>query len=187
MTGLAVHHSVTVHGDLGEAERHRELLAARAAALRERRQPPLRSVGELLVAWLAAEHDWEPSTWQGYRLGVRSLANSGLAGRAPATVPPPVVRAAMQRWTAAGAAPSTIALQVRTLRAAFGWAFEERLLAGHPLLGMRGPAQPEPRRDVPPEVVRELLVAADDDVLTVLTTPDVHHDRRVRQATGMAM
>jgi len=103
---------------------------------------------------------------------VRSEANSGLARRAPATVTPPVVRAAMQRWAATGAAPSTIALQVRTLRAAFGWAFEERLLAGHPLLGMRGPAQPEPRRDAPPEVVRELLVAADDDVLTALTTPD---------------
>jgi len=35
VTGLTVQHSVTVHGDLGEAERHRELLAARAAALRE--------------------------------------------------------------------------------------------------------------------------------------------------------
>jgi len=182
VTGRAVQHSVTVHGDLAEAERRRELLAAQAAALRARRQQPLRSVADLLAAWLAGEHDWKPSTWQGYRVGGRRLATSGLAGRPPAIVSPPVVRAAMRRWAPAGVPPSTVALQVRTLRAAFGWAFEQRLLAGNPLEGMRGPAQPEPRRDVTPDVVRQLLKAADDDVLAALTTPAAHRDRQVRHA-----
>jgi len=181
VTGLAVQHSVTVRGDLAQAERRRQLLAAQATALRERRRQPLRSVGELLVVWLAGEHDWKPSTWQCYRLGARSLATSGLAGRLPASVTPPVVRTATHRWAAAGIAPSSIALKVRILRAAFGWAFEERLIAGHPLQGMRGPAQPDPRRDVPPEVVRHLLQAAEDDVATALASTDSGGDRRVRQ------
>lgn len=99
-----------------------------------------------------------PRGWPGSTTGSRRLA--GLpAGRAqPGELRAGwMVRAAMQRLAAAIAAPSTVALQVRTLRPAFGWAFEERLLAGHPLLGMRRPAQPEPRRDVPPDVVWELL------------------------------
>ena len=46
---------------------------------------------------------------------------------------------------------------------------------------MRGPAQPEPRCDVPPEVVRHLLQAADDDVATALASADSGGDRRLRQ------
>lgn len=51
-----------------------------------------------------------------------------------------------------------------TLRAAFGWAFAERLIGCQPLEGFREPAQPDPRRDVPVDVVIVLLLAADDEV-----------------------
>ena len=46
-----------------------------------------------------------------------------------------------------------MALHVRTLRAALGWAFAQRLIACQPMDGMRGLPQPEPRRDVPVAVV----------------------------------
>jgi len=75
-----------------------------------------------------------------------------------------VLRAALQAWQAAGVPPSTAALHARTLRAALGWAFDERLIASQPLQGMRGPGQPEPRRDVPLHVVRALLNAAQAEV-----------------------
>lgn len=59
---------------------------------------------------------------------------------------------------------STAALSMRILKAAAGWAHDERLLAAHPLAGMRGPGPGEPRRDVPLPVVRELPLRADQDV-----------------------
>lgn len=55
-------------------------------------------------------------------------------------------------------------LRVRTLRSALSWAYAEGLIWGQPLAGVRGPGQPEPRRDVPAPVVRDLLAAADAEV-----------------------
>jgi len=166
--------SVTVHGELAEAEQRRAMLAAQAEALRASRQRPLQTVADLLAVWLSAEHDWKPSTRQGYRLAGRRLSGDPLSRRPPAGVTPPVLRAAMRTWTGAGVPVSTVALHVRTLKAAFGWAFEQRLIAAHPLAGMRGPGQPQPRRDVPVEVVGELLHAAECDVTAAagLRSPD---------------
>lgn len=66
---------------------------------------------------------------------------------------------------------------------AFGWAYEQRLLASQPLAGMRGPGQAELRRDVPIEVVRDLLAAADRDVDTARQLPSgPAHDRRRHRA-----
>lgn len=164
VSGRSISRSVTVVGDLADARRRQEELAAQAAALRLSQQQPLRTVGELLERWMSAEHGWKPSTWSGYRLAVRRLTADPLAARAPASVSPPVLRAAMRAWSERGIPTTTISLHVRTLRSAFGWAFHERLLASQPLAGFRGPPQPEPRRDVPLDVVRELLAAADHDV-----------------------
>lgn len=151
-------------GELADARRRQEELAAQAAALREAQQAPIRTVGELLERWLGHEHDWKPGTWRGYRDTCRRLCQDPLMRRVPATLTPPVMRAAMNAWKASGTPTTTVSLQVRTLRSAFGWAHQQRLLASQPLAGMRGPSQPEPRRDVPLEVVRELLRAADVDV-----------------------
>lgn len=171
VSGQSVYRSVTVHGELAEAEQRRVLLAAQAEQLRDRRQRPLRTVADLLEVWLAAEHDWKPSTWQGYRQAARHLTADPLARRAPATVSPPVLRAAMRTWTQTGVPATTSGLRARTLKAALGWAFEQRLIACQPLQGMRGPGQPAPRRDVPLPVVRELLVAARQDVLNLAAAP----------------
>ena len=159
-SGRPLLRSVTVHDDLEQAEQCRALLAAQAEQLRERRRPPLQTVAELLEVWLAAAHDWKPSTWRNYRQAVRRISLTALAGRRPDAVSPPVLRAALHEWQCSGVAEATVALHARTLKAALRWAFDERLLAGQPLVGWRGPRQPPPRRDVPVEVVRALLVAA---------------------------
>ncbi len=171
VSGRPVYRLVTVHGELADAEERRALLAAQAEQLRARRQQPLRMVRDLLDLWLSAEHTWNPSTWQGYRLAARRLAADPLSLRPPEQVSPPVLRAALRAWQADGLARSTAALHVRTLRAALGWAFDERLIASQPLVGMRGPGQPHPRRDVPLHVVRMLLDAA-QAVLEQARTPD---------------
>lgn len=173
VSGQPVQRSVTVHGDLAEGQRRRALLAAQAEQLRGRGIPPVRSVADLQAVWLVADHDWKPSTWVGYRQTARRLTAEPLARRAPAAVSPPVLRTAMDGWERAGVPVSTRALWVRTLKAALGWAFDERLLTCHPLQGMRGPGQPEPRRDVPLTVVRELLEAAADDVQRLAIAPPV--------------
>ncbi|MBW3647478.1 MAG: hypothetical protein KY440_06860, partial [Actinobacteria bacterium] len=144
VSGDPVQHSVTVRGELAEAERRRVMLAAQAEELRRRKQRPLRTAADLLETWLTAEHDWKPSTWQNYRQATRRLSADPLARRAPGSVSPPVLRAAMSAWELAGVPTTTSALPARTLKAAFGWAFEQRLLACQPLQGMRGPGQPAP-------------------------------------------
>lgn len=171
VSGRSVYRSVTVQGELADVEERRVLLAAQAEQLRVRRQLPLRTVADLLELWLAAQHDWKPSTWQGYRQTARRLSADPLAGRTPATLSPPVLRAAIAEWQRRGVPTTTAALWARTLKAALGWAFDERLLPAQPLQGMRGPGQPEPRRDVPLTVVRELLAAAASDVEELRSGP----------------
>lgn len=89
--------------------------------------------------WLATERDWKPSTWQGYRQVARRLTPDPIERQAPATLSPPVPRAAMSAWERPGVPTTTRALCGRTFKAALGWAFDERLLACKPLQGMRGP------------------------------------------------
>ncbi len=125
--------------------------------------------------WLAAEH--EPAAWRGYRLAAGRLARDALANGAPSRLSPPVLRAAMGDWAAAGVPATTVALHVRTLKAALGWAFDERLIGYRPLEGMRGPSPPEPRRDVPVEVVRVLLAAAHENLQACATRDRSDPDR----------
>lgn len=66
VSGRSAGHSVTVRGDLVEAQRQRELLAAQAEVIRASHGRAPKTVAELLRVWLQAEHDWKPSTWQNY-------------------------------------------------------------------------------------------------------------------------
>lgn len=145
---------------------------------------PLRTVGDLLEVWIGAGHDWKPATWVNYRGSVRRLLADPLAHRLLATLHPPVARAVMLAWTTAGMPVSTAALNVRILKAAAGWAYDERLLAAHPLGGMRGPGPGEPRRDVPLPVVRELLLRADQDVEVLRLTADADGSGRAGGSCG---
>jgi hypothetical protein len=136
VSGRAIVVSRTVAGDLAAAQERRALLAAQAEQLRAAGARPMRTLAELLAAWLAAEHDWKPSTWHNYRLAAARLTRDPLAARVPTRLSPPVVTAAVRAWRAAGVPPSTMALHVRTLRAALGWAYEQRLIVCQPMDGM---------------------------------------------------
>jgi integrase len=121
-------------------------------------------VGELLTAWLAADHGWRPSTISGYRSIVRFLTRDRIAGRRVVEASPVVVRAAGTAWREAGRAQPTIAGWVRCLRSAFGCAYAEGILDRNPLDGMRGPTQPGVRLHAPVEAVRAVLTKAENDV-----------------------
>lgn len=165
VTGRTVQRSITFRGTAGEARVRCDELAAACAARRDSaRAAPFATVGELLDRWLPAEHDWKPSTWVGYRSNARALSGYALSRERAEALTPHLVRLAMTRWAAAGATTSVTSGRFRTLRAALGWAYDERILDRHPLHAMRGPPRPEPRSHVPPDAVRALLRTAQEHV-----------------------
>lgn len=167
LSGRPVYRSATVHGDLAQAEQRRSALAAQAEQLRQARVRPVRTLAELLDRWLSVEHDWKPSTWRGYQQTVRRLSDGPVADRAPETLTPVVMRAVLRCWEHEGVPTSVRALHLRTMKSALAWAYSEGLIISQPLAGMRGPGQPDPKRDIPPEVVHELHHAATADVTLV--------------------
>ena len=102
VSGRSAVRSVTVRGDLEQAQQQRELLAAQAEALRANAGPPMRSLADLLAVWLQGEHDWKPSTWQSYRIATARLCRNPLATRAATRRSPRVMTAAIAVWRAAG-------------------------------------------------------------------------------------
>lgn len=178
--------SRTVHGDLAAAQAGRQALAAEATRIRAAQEGPPRTVAELLTVWLAAPHDWKPSTWHGYRTTGRRLNRDPLAARKLSRLSPPVMHAVIAAWSKAGIPASTQALNVRTLRSALGWAYEHRLVSSYPLDGLRGLPSPEPRRDVPVPVVAALLRAADDDLDFAHTGAQRHRAEQLRLLLHLA-
>lgn len=152
---------MTVHGSAADADARRAVLVAAQVRL-PGSQFTLRA---LLEVWLAADHPWKPSTVVGTRSVVRALSRDPLAGVPAARLSPPLVRAAMRRWVDGGAGPAVVGGRFRVLRSALSWAWDERLLAEHPLRGMRGPTRPPPRRPLPDEAVQALLDTAESRVL----------------------
>lgn len=172
-TGRTVQRSYSFHGDHDGAEARCAELAAEHAARRVLvRAAPFLTVGALIDRWIAAHHDWTPSTWSSYRSNARALAADPIAARRVTTLTPEIARAAIARWHAGGAQPSVLSGRFRALRAALGWAYDQRIIDRHPLDGMRGPPQPLPRLHAPPGDVIRLLrhaervvekMQADDD------------------------
>jgi len=158
-----VYRSVTVHGDLAQAEQRRSAMAVQAEQLRQARVRPVGTMGELLDRWMSVEHDWKPSTWRGYQQTVRRLSDGPVADRAPETLTPMVMRAVLRDWEHDGVPASVRALHLRTVKSALAWAYSDGLIINQPLAGMRGPGQPDPKRDVSPEVVHALQHAATAD------------------------
>src|SRR5664280_714137 len=97
--GRTVQRSFWFHGTATDAEERRRELAAQFAEYRStRRAAPFLTVGELLERWLAAQHDWRPSTWTSARSNAKALSVDAIAGRRVATLRPEVVRVTMARW-----------------------------------------------------------------------------------------
>ena len=64
VSGRTVQRSFWFHGAPEDAEERRSELATQFAEYRAvRRAAPFLTVGELLERWMAAHHDWRPSTW----------------------------------------------------------------------------------------------------------------------------
>lgn len=157
--------SVTVHGDRADAERRCAELVTSLGVTRHVPPGPLLTVGEMLTVWLEADHPWKPSTWVGYRSHARALHADPIAAQRCLRLTPTEVRTAMRRWQAGGASTSVVAGRFRALRAALGWAYDERLLDLPPLRQMRGPGRATPRRPVPDDHIRVLLSAAEGALL----------------------
>jgi integrase len=165
--------SHTLHGTRAEAEAALARLLARAHPDGDMPGPLLR-LDDLLTRWIEADHPWKPSTLVGYRSVARFLTVDPIArGRAERLMPGDV-RAAMRRWRQAGASDAVLAGRFRTLRAALGWAYAERILDQHPLRAMRGPTRATPRRPLPDDAVRILLRAAETLLLEAIANDTGH-------------
>ena len=82
VSGRTVQRSFWFHGALEDAEKRRKELAKQFAEYRAvRRAAPFLTVGELLERWMAAHHDWRPSTWSSARSNVKALTADAIAGK----------------------------------------------------------------------------------------------------------
>ena len=76
-----------------------------------------------------------------------------------------------------------IAGRFRVLRAAIGWAYDERIIDHHPIRTMQGPTRPEPRQPVTPDDVSRLLAAAEHRLFEAFANDDGSiSSRRILQA-----
>lgn len=158
LNGRTLQRSFTFYGDRDGAEtRSAELAAQFTASRRLRRPAPFLTLSELLDRWLAAHHDWAPSTWSSYGSNARALRRDRMAGRQVSTLTPELVSVALVGWREGGASSAVVSGRFRTLRAALGWGYEQRIIESNPLDGMRGPPQPGARMHVPPAVVARLI------------------------------
>lgn len=74
---------------------------------------------------------------------------------------PAVVQTALARCAVAGATVAVLSGRFRVLHSAISWALCERLVRSDPLVGMRSPARPYPRKHVRHELVRRLISTAE--------------------------
>lgn len=184
VTRRARQRSVTVHGDRVAADRVRaELVGAIALSLRTVPMLPsarLISVGQLMAAWVVADHRWRPSTVVGNRSIVRTLASDPLLACRVATLSSTAKRAHLARWEQAGASVAVRSGRLRALRSALSWGYDERLIDAHPLRFFRGPGRCPPRRPLAVDDIRRLLQ-------TAVRAKDAAAAAEVEGAPGSAM
>jgi len=182
VSGRTVQRSFWFHGSADDAEERRRELAAQFAEYRSiRRAAPFLTVGELLERWLAAQHDWRPSTWTSARSNAKALTADAIAGRRVATLRPEVVCQAMAKWAASGATVSMVSGRFRVLRSALGWALAESIIDRNPLRDMRGPPRPGTRMHVPERDVLALLHMSE----VLVEKAEAAHDGSVRSLKAL--
>ena len=187
MTGHTQYRSVTVRVTRALAEQYAAELAAEYRARRSvTKAAPMLTVTELLYRWLEADHPWKPSTVVGYRSNAKALQSDAVLAKARVvSLTPRILRAAFARWSEAGASPTVVSGRFRALRAAVGWAYDERIIDIHPIRTMRGPARPKPRRPLEPGSLRRLLGAAEAQLFEAVANhigrPGDHERRHVAE------
>lgn len=125
------------------------------------------TLGELLERFFAAQHLWKPATVVSHRPVVHALVADPLAHRRLVVLTAGDVRAAISRWQAAGlSVPTvpTVSARWLVLRSALSWAVGENILRTNPLVGVKGPPRPTPRRHHTLPEVRQLLTTAEASV-----------------------
>ena len=128
---------------------------------------------------------WKPSTVVGYRSATRGLIQDRrLADTRVVSLTPVQLRTTFARWSADGVTLSVIGGRFRVLRAAIGWAYDQRIIDVHPIRSMRGPGRVEPRRPLSDDDVRQLLWAAEAAVLSAVAGDDGRS--RARQLRRLA-
>lgn len=174
VTGRTLQRSVMFRGEAVDAEAYRRQLAEEYGGRRAAsRAAPLLSVEELLGRWLAGDHPWKPSTVVGYRSAARGLIRDRrLADTRVVSLTPIQLRTTFARWSADGVTLSVIGGRFRVLRAAIGWAYDQRIIDVHPIRNMRGPGRVEPRRPLSDDDVCQLLWAAETAVLSAVAGDD---------------
>lgn len=161
VSGRSRYRSVTVHGSRAAAEAARDRWAAKAELVRSTgRSRPGITVRRLLSEWLAANHDWRPSTVSGYRSMVRFLTGDRIGARRAVYLTPKVMTAVCAAWRNQGCPEPTVSGRIRVLRSALGWAHVEGILDVFPLDGMHGPPHARVRLHVPVDQVRAILNCA---------------------------
>jgi integrase len=167
VTGRTLQRSVTFRGSERDANVYRRELAAEYVARRSvATAAPMLTIAELLERWLHADQPWKPSTRVGYRSNARFLGAEPTLGQSRVvSLTPRDVRRAFARWEGDGASVSVIGGRFRVLRAAVGWAYDERIIDHHPIRNMRGPGRTEPRRPLDDSAVRSLLQTAEQRLL----------------------
>ena len=103
VSGRSRYRSVTVHGGREAAEAARARWAAKAELVRSTgRSRPGITIRRLLREWLAADHDWKPSTLSGYRSMVKFLTHDRIGARRAVDLTPKVMTAVSAGWRTQG-------------------------------------------------------------------------------------
>lgn len=190
--GRSVQRSFTIHGDADFAERRRrELVADHGVTRVDFTTVGARlTVGELLERFFEAPHLWKPATVVSHRPVIQALVADPLARRRLVVLTVGDVRAAIARWQAEGLSVPTVSARWLVLRSALSWAVGENILRTNPLLGVKGPPRPSPRRHHTIAEVRQLLDTAESAVVRFTSelqaAPDSAKWRRFLYSTEQA-
>lgn len=182
VSGRSVQRSFTVHGDLDHAEWRRRDLAERFGVDRGALycEGARWSVAELVGRFIAAEHQWRPATRSSHASVVRFLMSDALGRVGVAVLAPVNVAEAMRRWRADGGSPALVWGRWAVLHSALSWAAAQGFVRANPIVGMRGPARPAPRKHLLPAEVALLLRTAADQITVAEEALAADPDNRVR-------
>jgi integrase len=166
LTGRSVQRSFTVHADRELAEQHRRALVKRFGVDRSALycEGARWSIAELLERFIDAEHQWRPATRSSHTSVVRFLTRDPVGRVGVAALTPMVVDEAMARWRATGGSAALVWGRWAVLHSCLSWSAAQGMVRSNPILGMRAPMRPTPRKHLLPAEVTKLLQTAAEHV-----------------------
>ena len=160
-TRPTVQRSFSVRGTRSTAETRRDELVADFGANDGFPAASTSTVGGLIRRYIDAPHIGKPATVNSHRSVTQFLvADKQLADVQLTALTPSVAVAAIRRWQRKGATDPTVSVRWLVLRGSLSRATAEGLLRRNLLLGMRGPARPEPRLHLTIDEIHRLPATA---------------------------